>query len=985
MEVERTPSQETSVSGEITREGELPQAAGAAVDDLSTGTCVGRYIILGRLGAGAMGVVYSAFDPELDRKIALKLLHSRGNASLDARARLLREAKSLARLSHPSVVGVHDVGTYGDHIFLAMEFVAGRTLTAWLKEQPRRWPEVLAVMRSAGEGLAAAHAAGLVHRDFKPDNVIIGDDGRARVLDFGLARASGEAPESLSGGDSDALAAIASASTSAATRSREHEAEHVLVTRTGALIGTPAYMSPEQHLGQPADALSDQFSFSVALYQALYGVRPFSGGRLSALAYQIVKGKVEAAPAGSQVPNWLRKVVVRGLALDPDGRWPSMHAMLTALARERGLGRRGAWLLGGLGGLGLGLGLWLAGASGPSPCQGAEQRLAGIWDAARVAEIEQAFLASGAPYAPDAWQSVHKALSAYAADWLQAHHDACAATHIYGEQSERLLDLRTRCLNRHLGRFKALSDGLAHAGAGTIEHAPEAASLLGDLSICAATDALDSVVPPPDDSTKVAAVEARLDDAGAQELAGDYTRAFELALLAVNEATALGYAPLEAEALRVRARIQRRLARHDVSAESLAAAIAAAARGRDDPTAATAWTDLVYLVGTHKPDAVRLDATRLAAEAAIIRAGDDVSLRARLDLGVANGLRLLGRYDEALAPAQRALALYERDDPGNAHNIADALHSLALIHHRQGAHDEAQRTFDRAIAAHERAYGRAHPATASVLCHAAVLALERDDLDRAEALAREAHAVRQRTLPRGNVALAESGRILAELAALRGDLDGAQARYDEALAIYRDQPDVDAMHRATLHNDLAILADMRGDLTGAQAHYREALELYRQRFGPEHVYARIVERNLVEVALWLGDPAAALTEAERLIASSPSEPPIQPPVPYLHALRAQALLALGRNADAREAAERAVADLDARIGGAADAEESAIIRATLARVLPGAGVDGKRRLALLLLAEPELRRAAEAKKTAAARALAAVHDLSSRTGPPARP
>ncbi|PCC67771.1 Serine/threonine protein kinase [Nannocystis exedens] len=975
------------MSGEITREGELPRAPGAAVDDLSTGTCVGRYIILGRLGAGAMGVVYSAFDPELDRKIALKLLHSRGNASLDARARLLREAKSLARLSHPSVVGVHDVGTYGDHIFLAMEFVAGRTLTAWLKEQPRRWPEVLEVMCSAGEGLAAAHAAGLVHRDFKPDNVIIGDDGRARVLDFGLARAFGDAPESLSG-DSDALAAIASASTSASTRSPEHEAELVLVTRTGALIGTPAYMSPEQHLGQPADALSDQFSFSVALYQALYGVRPFPAARLSALAYQIVKGKVEPPPPGSQVPNWLRKVVCRGLALDPESRWPSMRAMLTALARERGLGRRGAWLVGGLvglGGLGLGLGLWLAAGPAVSPCQGAEQRLAGIWDAARVAEIEQAFLASGAPYAPDAWQSVHKALSAYAAGWLQAHHDACAATHIYGDQSERLLDLRAACLNRHLGRFKALSDGLAHAGAGTIEHAPEAISLLGDLSTCAATDALDSVVPPPDDSAKVAAVEARLADAGAQELAGDYTRAFELALLAVNEATALAYAPLEAEALRVRARIQRRLARHDMSAESLAAAIAAAARGRDDHTAADAWTDLVYHVGTHKPDAVRLDDYRLAAEAAIVRAGDDPSLRARLDLGVANGLRLLGRYDEALAPAQRALARYERDDPGNAHNLADALHSLALIHHRQGAFDEAQRAFDRAVAAHERAYGRAHPVTAGVLCHAAVLALERDDLDRAEALAREAHAVRQRTLPRGNVALSESAKILGELAALRGDLDGAQARYDEALAIYRDQPDVDAMHRATLHNDLAMLADMRGDLTGAQQHYREALALYRQRFGAEHVYARIVERNLVEVALWLGDPAAALALAERLIDSAPREPPIQPPVPYLHALRAQALLALGRHADARAAAERAVADLDAHVGGAPDAEESAIIRATLARLLPSSGVDGKRRLALLLLAGPELRRAAEAKKTAAVRALAAVDDLSSRTGPPARP
>ncbi|MCY1054088.1 serine/threonine-protein kinase [Nannocystis sp. SCPEA4] len=983
MEIDRTPSQDTSVTSEITRDGE-PARAPPAAHDLSTGTCVGRYMILGRLGSGAMGVVYAAYDPELDRKIALKLLHARGNASLDARARLLREAKSLARLSHPNVVGVHDVGTYGDHIFLAMEFVAGRTLTAWLKEQPRKWPAVLEVMRCAGEGLAAAHAAGLVHRDFKPDNVLIGDDGRPRVLDFGLARANSDAPDSVTG-DSEALAAIASASTSA-SRSRDHIAEAVLVTRTGALIGTPAYMSPEQHLGRPADALSDQFSFCVALWQALYGVRPFTGTRLSALAFQIMKGKVEAPPAGAQVPKWLRKIVARGLALDPEDRHPSMRALLDALARERGLGRRGAWALAGLAGLGLGLGLWLVrGPVAEPPCQGAAQKLAGIWDDARVAEIERAFLASGAPYALDTWQTTKTALSAWADQWQAAHHDACAATHIYGEQSERILDLRTRCLNRHLGRFKALSDGLARAGAGTIEHAPEAISLLGDLAGCAATDALDIVVPPPEDPVKVADVEARLAAAGAQELAGDYTQAFELALVAVNEAVALAYAPLEAEALRVRARIQRRLARYDVSAESLAAAIAAAARGHDDRAAATAWTDLVYHVGTHEPDAVRLESHRLAAEAAIVRAGDDPALRARLDLGVANGLRLLGRYEEALAPAQRALEIYERDLAGAATDLADALHSLALTHQRLEALDEAQRVFDRAIAACERAYGRSHPAIASFLSHAAVLALDRDDLDRAETLAREAHDVRQRTLPRGNPMLAESARTLAEIAEQRGDLDGAQARYDEALAIFRDQPDVDLMHRATLHNDLAMLADKRGELPRAREHYQEALALYRQRFGPEHVYARIVERNLVEVALWTDDPATALTLAERLIASAPSEPPIQPPLPYVHALRAQALLALGRHADARIAGELAVRDLDAHIGGAPDAEESAIIRATLARLLPATGADGKRRLALLLLAEPELRRAAEAKKTAAVRALAAIEKMSEKTGTPPRP
>ncbi|HEY8379437.1 MAG TPA: serine/threonine-protein kinase, partial [Nannocystis sp.] len=314
-----TPSQSPSGPDELTLASVPGGGDGGHFEELKIGTVVGRYVIVEKVGAGAMGVVFAAYDPELNRKIALKFLHMRGSANLQARARLLREAKSLARLSHPNVVAVHDVGTYGDHVFLAMEFVAGRTLTAWLKEQPRRWPEIVDVLSHAGEGLAAAHDAGIVHRDFKPDNVLIGDDGRVRVLDFGLARAAADADPTSAA--SDARAALVSASVSA-SRSRESEHEELLVTRTGALVGTPAYMSPEQHLGQPADALSDQFSFCVTLYQALYGVRPFSGTRLSALAYQIIQGKVEPPPAGARVPAWLRRVIVRGLSISPEQRHP---------------------------------------------------------------------------------------------------------------------------------------------------------------------------------------------------------------------------------------------------------------------------------------------------------------------------------------------------------------------------------------------------------------------------------------------------------------------------------------------------------------------------------------------------------------------------------------------------------------------------------------------------------------------------------------
>ncbi|MBA3547636.1 MAG: serine/threonine protein kinase, partial [Nannocystis sp.] len=321
------------------------------IPDLSPGTAIGRYMVLGRLGAGAMGVVYAAYDPELDRKVALKLLHPRGHSSLDSRLRLMREAKALARLSHPNVVAVHDVGTYAERVFLAMEFVDGKTLGAWLKEQPQPWEQVVAVMRKAGEGLAAAHVAGLVHRDFKPDNVLIARDGRVRVLDFGLARSASETGSVEDLGPEAAMVASVSGS-----RRVHAELEAAQLTRTGAMVGTPAYMSPEQHLGRGADPRSDQFSFCVTLYQALYGVRPFAGERISGLAFQVLQGKIGPPPAGSAVPARVRRVVLRGLSANPDDRYDSMPALLAALDHELGFKRRGGWYFGG--GALLVVGLW---------------------------------------------------------------------------------------------------------------------------------------------------------------------------------------------------------------------------------------------------------------------------------------------------------------------------------------------------------------------------------------------------------------------------------------------------------------------------------------------------------------------------------------------------------------------------------------------------------------------------------------------------
>ena len=298
--------------------------------DLGTGARIGRYVIIERVGTGAMGVVYGAYDPELDRKVALKLIKpGQGGAKDTARARLLREAKAIARLQHPNVVAVHDVGVFEDQVFLAMEFVAGGTIKSWLAEKTRAWREILDVFIAAGRGLAAAHAAGLVHRDFKPDNVLLDKEHRPRVVDFGIARQAG-------GGDDELASETGDVAEDAAATLQDTSGKHTLatLTKTGTWVGTPAYMAPEQFLGERGDEKSDQFSFCVALYEALYGERPFAGDDMLSISVNVTTEQLRPLPKDRGVPNWVRRVILRGLKVDGAGRWDSMTALIRALEND---------------------------------------------------------------------------------------------------------------------------------------------------------------------------------------------------------------------------------------------------------------------------------------------------------------------------------------------------------------------------------------------------------------------------------------------------------------------------------------------------------------------------------------------------------------------------------------------------------------------------------------------------------------------------
>lgn len=382
---------------------------------LTRGTAIGRYLVLDAVGSGGMGVVYAVYDPELDRRVALKMLHSAGAR---ANERLLHEARAMARLAHPNLVPIYDSGTWAGRVYLTMEFVVGQTLRAWLTT-PRSAREVLAAYAAAGAGLLAAHRAGVVHRDFKPENVMVGADGRVRVLDFGLAHAT---PSS----DADDLGAGLAQPTGA--------------WLTGALLGTPRYMAPEQRAGQAADARADQYSFCLALNESL----------------------------GGGLPRRLTPVVARALSERPADRFETLEPVLDALAAAPSSGRRRAAALTGALALAVG-GTWLL-ATPQRACEATADEVAQVWGPAQRATVRAAFESVGAPFAATAFARTAAALDAHAAAIASARRQLCEADRV-ALLTPVVHATRADCLTARQRELAALADIFASADAEVVGQA----------------------------------------------------------------------------------------------------------------------------------------------------------------------------------------------------------------------------------------------------------------------------------------------------------------------------------------------------------------------------------------------------------------------------------------------------------------------------------------------------------------------------------
>jgi tetratricopeptide (TPR) repeat protein len=670
---------------------------------LTRGARVGRYTVLAPVGRGGMGEVYSAYDPRLDRKVALKLLQAGASNDRErAQARLLREARAMAKLSHRNVVAVHDTGTFAGRVYVAMEFVDGATLTDWLADHSRSRSEILAVFVAAARGLAAAHAAGLVHRDFKPGNVMIARNGAVRVMDFGLAR-------SLAGrSDEDSLASPAG--TYADLR----------LTQTGERLGTPLFMAPEQLADRATDARTDQFSFCVALYRALYGAPPFRADTLETLTLNVLAGRIEPAPAHASVPTWLRSVVVRGLAVDPAERWPAMEDLVAALQRDPAQLRRRRGLAAGAAVLvGLSVLALVRGArSKPPLCLGGPGRLAVVWEdvrsptepPSRRRDVERAILASGAPFATEIWDRVAAALDRYRTRWLSTYLDACEATSVRHVQPTHVLELRMTCLDEARLSLSALTTVLSAADQEAAKHAVDAANGLPSLERCSDPKQLESGVESPRDEAtrrRVDDVRARAATTKAINDTGKHDQAMERVRLELAEARRLAYRPLVAEELVALVRTSPygsnfRTQDVPIAEEAVWASLAV---GRDDLAAEAAMklsSDVGHYMARHEEG--RRWANLAHAILDRLGGGHDLLLAWLLTDEGALAFNMEGAAAE-LPLLERALALKEKVLPPDHPDLATTMLNQAEALAGLGRASEALAVSKRACDVFIRAYG----------------------------------------------------------------------------------------------------------------------------------------------------------------------------------------------------------------------------------------------------------------------------------------
>jgi serine/threonine-protein kinase len=786
--------------------GSVGPVAGTTVSD--------RYFVLEEAGRGGMGRVLRAYDPKLQREVALKVVRSRG-LDAEAQARLVVEARAMAKLSHPNVVAIFDVEDQADNgvVVLVMEYVAGSDLKTWLRRGDHPWQDVLARFLDAGHGLAAAHQAGILHRDFKPANVLVDDTNRAKVTDFGLAKRQGDT--SISGGDYE--------------DSRESGSD---LTAAGVVMGTPRYMSPEQHMAGGVTERSDQYAFCIALWEGLVGTAPFSGEHLA-------EDKLEGPPPWPKagIPRRITDAIRRGISADPRARWPDMDTLLEALAYDPAR-IRNRWLLGltAAGVLGLGAAAWQSwSAQQAQRCSGASEQIGASWNEDRRAALESAFRESGLAYADTTGAKIQTVLDGYAAQWAEVHTEACEATTVRGEQSAAVMDLRMACLHRAALDMEAIIAVLADAGADPqiVKKADSVLAGLSPLSRCSDVEALqeDADPPRPEDSEAVDSIRSRITEMYAHSAAGRFDEAQGAQADALELLGTVDYEPVRTEVMLAQAELLDKQGKYDDAEAKYRETLELGAMWGQRGAQQRAAQMLLHVVGDRlgRPD----EGLRYLELARGLAKGQP-RRQAGLYLTVSNVLRAQGKIAESEEAIRKAIEL-ELSDPDDA-RVARARSSLAGVLYEQAKYAEAEAEMRIALEEIERALGPKHPDVGGMRSNLGLLLQRQEKYDEAEAELRLAVKQREDTLGRDHPLLLLTRGNLVDTLREQGKFEEAEAEARAVLELRRKRYGPDHPELGVSYQSLGNLLKEQGRYQEAEAEFRNSVTLREKVLESDHPY-----------------------------------------------------------------------------------------------------------------------------------------------------
>jgi serine/threonine protein kinase/Flp pilus assembly protein TadD len=895
---------------------------------------IGRHLVVRRIAEGAFGVVYEAYDPELERKLAVKVL--RGGAaegSIASSGSLLDEARNLAQVSHPHVVSVFDVGILPAQpgeaaaIYLAMEMVEGQSLHEWFAAGPHPWREVVERLRAAGEGLAAAHQAGVVHRDFKPANVLIGSDGRLRVADFGLAVAATGSTGTHQGPVAESASELRS--------------------------GTPAYMSPEQHGGAPCDARTDIYAFCVSLYEGVYGQRPFAGSSWTEL--QAAKQTGEARFVGKRIPGWLRQLIARGLGPRPEDRFATMRELLDVLDRRLSKRRRRVGIAAGLVvvALGAGYAFATAGTGGREVClEASAATMADVWGDSVAGRIEAAFESTGLPYATSAWKSSRERLDGYAESWRALDAEVCEARSFLERNAPALLRQRETCLASRLGDLASLVSLLGEADRDTVQRSVAAAYGLPDPAACSDVSAAGDAPPDPRLQEEIDRLGLAIARLRSLRLFGKYDQAKPLAVEVVAMADAIEDPTAAAEALYEAGRTQE-AAGDAKEAEVLLQRAARRAEAGDRPRlVAQIKSHLVWVVGhvLGRHDQGKVWAKN--ADAAIARvdtAGGDTR---KLEAQYMNSLGAIhfskGDFDAALAVYEKAHALWEEVHGSDHPTVIRAINNMGSIHFSKGQMAEARKLFEQVLAVRTKRLGADHPEVAITLSNLGAVDMELGDYEKSLEESKRVLEIRERTLDPKHPHMARGHHQLAVVLGRLGDFEAARSHHETALGILRESLGEDHPEVAASLNSLGAVLERSNRFEEAAEHYRQALALIEKRLGGDHPSAMLVLLNLGDLRRRMGDAKGAVGLHRRALAIAEKIAPDHPRATHALTTLGRDYLALGQPEKALEVLERSH---DLRRTSEVDSSRAAENDMAMGQALWELGRDRKQAHALVAAAE----------------------------------